>query len=176
MSEFVKRGLKVSLRPITEEDFPLVIEWRNKDRIRNNHVYREDFTPEGMKSWKENVLDKGKAVQFIICENDRDGRPVGCIHLRDIDRQEKSAEYGIFIGEEDALGKGYGNEGALLAAEYAKDVMGLNKLILRVFTFNTVAIRSYEHAGFEKIADLSLVECSDGSKDDMILMEKRLNS
>ena len=176
MSEFVRKGLKVSLRPITEEDFPLVIEWRNKDRIRNNHVYREDFTPEGMKVWKKNYLDTGKAVQLVICENDKEGRPVGCVHLRDIDPKENSAEYGIFIGEEDALGRGYGNEAADLAAEYAKEVMGLDKLILRVFTFNNIAIKSDEHAGFEKIADLPMVECSDGQKDDMILMEKRLNN
>ncbi len=98
MSDFVKKGLKVSLRSITEADFPAVIEWRNKPRVRNNHVYREDFTLEGMKNWKETVLDTGKAVQLIVCENERDFRPVGCVHLRDIDPEETSAEYGIFIG------------------------------------------------------------------------------
>ena len=176
MEQFVKTGPKVSLRPITEEDFPRVVEWRNKDRIRNNHVYREDFTVEGMKSWKENMLDTGKAVQLIICEKGQNYRPVGCLHLRDIIPEFKSAEYGIFIGEEDALGKGYGNEAAVLATEYARDMLGLKKLILRVFTFNNIAIKSYEHAGFVKTEDLPQVECSDGQKDDMILMEKPLEN
>ncbi|WP_024867400.1 GNAT family N-acetyltransferase [Butyrivibrio sp. FCS014] len=174
MTEFVKVGPKVSLRPIEEADFPLVVEWRNKDRIRNNHVYRKDFTVEGMKTWKETMLDTGKVVQLVICENGRDNRPIGCLHLRDINREEDSAEYGIFIGEEDALGLGYGSEAAVLATEYARDELGLKKLILRAFAFNTVAIRSYQHAGFAKTADLPQVECSDGQKDDMILMEKTL--
>ena len=176
MDIFVKEGTRVALRPITEEDFPKVVEWRNKERVRKNHVYREDFSVEGMRNWKETMLDTGKAVQLIICEKEQNYRPVGCLHLRDIKPEFKSAEYGIFIGEEDALGRGYGNEAAVLATEYARDTMGLEKLILRVFTFNSVAIKSYEHAGFVKTEDLPQVECSDGQKDDMILMEKPLNN
>ena len=164
-------GEKLSLRLMEEEDFPLMVEWRNKDRIRKNFIYREDFTLEGQKVWKETMIDTGKVVQFIICENEDDYRPVGCVYFRDIDRQDLSAEYGILIGEDDALGKGYGNETARLAVGYARDVMGLKKLILRAFAFNEPAIKSYEHAGFVKTKDLPDVECSDGQKDDMILME-----
>ena len=174
MDRFVKTGRLVSLRLITEEDFPLVVKWRNTDRIRYNHVYRGDFTTEGMKKWKETMLDTGRVVQFILCENGIDNRPIGCGHLRDIDRESLSAEYGIFIGEEDALGRGYGNEAAVLISEYARDGLGLKKLILRAFARNTIAIKSYEYGGFVKTGDLPQVECSDGQKDDMILMEKRL--
>ncbi len=167
-------GERLSLRLIEEEDFPLIVKWRNKESLRKNFVYRHDFTLEGQKKWKRDYLDTGKAVQFIICENDREYRPVGCVYFRDVDLEEKSAEYGIYIGEDDAIGKGYGDETVDLALEYAKNVMGLKRLILRVFTFNTPAIRSYEHAGFVKCQDLPMVLCSDGQKDDMILMEKCL--
>ncbi len=120
------------------------------------------------------MIDTGKVVQFMICENERDMRPVGCVYFRDIDKDSLSAEYGILIGEEDALGKGYGDETALLAVGYAKEVMKLKKLILRVFAFNTPAIKSYEHAGFVKTEDVPAVLCSDGQKGDMIMMEMRL--
>ncbi|MBP3818104.1 MAG: GNAT family N-acetyltransferase, partial [Butyrivibrio sp.] len=66
------------------------------------------------------------------------------------------------------------NETAVLATEYARKELGLTKLILRVFTYNEAAIRSYEHAGFVKIKELPLVECSDGEKSDMILMEQKI--
>ena len=175
--EFVKKGDLVSLRLSDEDDIPMIVEWRNKDRVRMNHVYREDFTVNGQKAWKEKNIDTGKAVQFIICENRPDRRiprPVGVAHFHGIDKEKGVAEYGLYIGEEDALGKGYANETAVLALEYAKETLGLKKVILQAFAFNTIAIKSYLKAGFVKTADVSKVECSDGQKDDMIIMEKSL--
>ena len=175
--EFVKEGKLVSLRFSDEEDIPMIVRWRNEDRVRQNHVYREDFTVDGQKAWKEKNIDTGKAVQFIICEQRPDRRiprPVGVVHFHGIDRAEGTAEYGIYIGEEDALGKGYANEAAILALEYAKETLKLKKVILRAFSFNTPAIRSYLNAGFIKTVDVPQVLCSDGQKDDMIIMEKSL--
>ena len=185
MSKYVSRGKLVSLRVAQKEDVPLLVKWRNNPRVRNNHIYREDFTVDGQLAWMEREVGSGRAIQFIICENSFDGetraegaeedfRPIGCVHYQSIDREEGTAEYGIYIGEDDATGKGYGSEAAELALEYARDVLGLKHVILRVFAFNKAAIGSYVHAGFEKIQDLPQVECSDGQKDDMILMEKNL--
>ena len=175
--EFVKNGELVSLRLSDEDDIPMIVKWRNKERVRKNHVYREDFTVDGQKAWKEKNIDTGKAVQFIICEKRPDRRiprPVGVVHFHGIDKSEGAAEYGIYIGEEDALGKGYANEAAVLALEYASEILHLKKVILRAFASNTAAIKSYTHAGFVKTADVPKVLCSDGQKDDMIIMEKSL--
>jgi RimJ/RimL family protein N-acetyltransferase len=172
--EYLMTGQLVSLRLMEEKDFPLVVGWRNLKRVRNNFIYREEFTLEGQHEWQKTMIDTGKVVQFMICENKRDFRAVGCVYLRDIDLDKKTAEYGIFIGEDDATGLGYGNETADLATEYAKSAMGLKQLILRVFVRNVSAIKSYEHAGFEKTDFLPDVCCSDGQKDDMILMRKYL--
>ncbi len=172
--EYLMTGDLVSLRLMEEKDFPLVVGWRNRDRVRNNFIYREEFTLEGQHKWQQTMIDTGKVVQLMICENKKGFRAVGCVYFRDIDPDNKSAEYGIFIGEDDATGLGYGNETADLAIRYAKKVMGLKQLILRVFVRNVSAIRSYEHAGFEKTDFLPDVCCSDGQKDDMILMKKYL--
>ncbi|WP_026650863.1 GNAT family N-acetyltransferase [Butyrivibrio proteoclasticus] len=179
-SRYLMRGEKVSLRLITDEDTDLIVKWRNNPRVRDNFVYREVFTPESHREWMNTKVAKGEVVQLIICDNrqiDPDTQeltPVGSVYFRDIDEDNKTAEYGIFIGEDDAIGKGFGNETALLATTYAREQMGLKKLILRAFTDNTPAIKSYENAGFVKIQDLPKVQCSDGQKSDMILMEKVL--
>lgn len=172
--KYLMTGDKVSLRLMEEQDFPLIVKWRNSDRVRNNFIYRQKFTLEGQRIWQETMIDTGKVVQLMICENKKSLRPVGCVYFRDIDRQSLTAEYGIFIGEDDATGLGYGNETADLATAYAAQVLGLRELILRVFVRNESAIRSYEHAGFEKTDFLPAVLCSDGQKDDMILMKKSL--
>ncbi len=173
-SIYIARGNKVSLRLMTRDDTDLIVKWRNNERVRSNFVYRETFTPQIHEKWIEDKIETGEVVQLIICENSRDLRPVGSVYFRDIDPDEKTAEYGIFIGEDDAIGKGYGNETAVLATDYARDHMGLKEVILRAFTFNEAAIRSYKHAGFVPFKDLPGVECSDGQKNDMILMKKQM--
>ena len=167
-------GDKVNIRLMTSDDTDLIVKWRNNERVRNNFVYREVFTRQTHENWIETKVKTGEVVQFIICEKNNDNRPVGSVYFRDIDKDAKTAEYGIFIGEDDAIGKGYGNEAAILATDYARDKMGLKKLILRVFTTNEAAIKSYKHAGFSETEIVPLVECSDGQKSDMILMEKML--
>ncbi|MCR4902212.1 MAG: GNAT family N-acetyltransferase, partial [Butyrivibrio sp.] len=142
--------------------------------VQKNFIYRETFTPQTHLAWIENHINTGDAYQMIICSLSENGKAVGSVYFRDIDREKGQAEYGIFIGEDDAIGKGFGNETATLALKVAQDNLGLSKLILRVFTDNTAAYKSYEHAGFYKTEDLPGVECSDGEVKDMILMEKTL--
>lgn len=172
-TEYLKVGKAVSLRPITDNDTDLIVKWRNNERIRNNFVYRVEFTRQIHEEWLRTKVYTGQVLQMIICENENDGAPVGSVYFKFNNSEKTEAEYGIFIGEDDAIGKGYGNETALLAVDYAREI-GVKKVILRAFSYNTAAIKSYEHAGFVKTADLKGVECSDGQKSDMILMEKIL--
>lgn len=160
-------GERIILRLMDESDTERIARWRNNQRVREHFIYREDFTLEGHRNWINTMIDTGKAVQFIICEK-KDERPIGSVYFRDINKKE--AEYGIFIGEDDAAGKGYGTEAAKLAVSYAFSQMKLDKLFLRVFTDNDAAIKSYKNAGFRQDSYLKDVECSDGEKKDMYFM------
>lgn len=169
MQDNIAEGQNVVLRIMEDGDTGLIIKWRNEERVRSHFIYREPFTPNGHRQWIDTMIKTGKAVQFIICE--KVGlRPVGSVYFRDINYVQKEAEYGIFIGEEDAAGRGYGSEAAKLAVEYAFGKMGMDRLILRVFTDNEPAIGSYKKAGFQIETVLKDVECSDGGKKDMYLM------
>lgn len=169
MQETEMTGQKIVLRKITREDTDNIVKWRNNERVREHFIYREIFTPQGHEKWMDTMVATGKVEQFIICEK-ADMRPVGSVFFRDIDRVKKEAEYGIFIGEDDAVGKGYGSETARLAVRYAWEKLGMQKLVLRVFTDNEAAVRSYEQAGFLKESILKDVECSDGERKDMFYM------
>lgn len=162
-------GSQIILRPMEYGDTDRIIEWRNSERVRSRFIYREPFTVEGHCRWIETMIHTGKAVQFMICEKEGE-RPVGSVYFRDIDREKKEAEYGIFLGEDDALGKGYGTEAAGLAVEYAFFRMGLKRLVLRVFTDNEAAVRSYRRVGFVEERILRNMECSDGERKDMLFM------
>ena len=68
----------------------------------------------------------------------------GLFHL---ERNNRSAEFGIFIGDKSRWDKGYGTEVLQVFLEHAFDTLNLNRVDLRVFATNARAIRSYEKAG-----------------------------
>ena len=165
----VIEGTDIYLRLMNEEDTDRIIKWRNTEFVRQNFIYRELFTRQGHENWVRTMVDTGKVVQFIIIKK-ADDKPVGSVYLRDIDRTHKKAEYGIFIGEEEALGKGYGTQAARMMIDYAFHEEGLHKLMLRVLAKNVRARRSYEKAGFVGEAYLKDEVFLDGRYQDVIYM------
>lgn len=169
MSEFSLRGEKIYLRPMTPEDTDRIVEWRNNPRVRKNFIYQKPFTRQGHLAWVENRVNTGEVIQFIICEKETD-RPVGSVYFRDINGEHHRAEYGIFIGEDDAVGRGIGSETCRLACAYGFEAEKWHKITLRAFSDNKAALRSYEKAGFVQEAYLREEVCIDGVYRDIILM------
>lgn len=100
----VLTGTAVTLRPITDADTDLIVKWRNTPSVVQNFIFRQTFTPEMHRSWLATKVATGQVVQYIILDN-ADGKPVGSVYYRDIDNHNRSAEYGIFIGEESAAAR-----------------------------------------------------------------------
>lgn len=136
---------EVIIRPITDNDTPDIVKWRNNENVWKNFVFQEKFTPEMHTHWLRTRVDTGEVVQFII---EADGRPIGSCYLRDISDQNHSAEFGIFIGEDDARGNGYGSEAGRLLLRYGFEQLKLHRIFLRVFQENKQAINSYKRIGF----------------------------
>lgn len=166
-----KEMKKIYLRLMTEEDTDMIIAWRNSDAVRKNFIYQELFTREGHLNWIRTMVDTGRVVQKIICMVDSD-KPVGSVYIRDIDLQHRKAEYGIFIGEESARGKGIGTQAASMMLQYCFEELKLHRVFLRAFADNMQAIRSYEKAGFVREAYLHDDVCIDGKFRDIVLMAK----
>lgn len=139
---------KISIRKITLEDTDNIIKWRNSPSVKKNFCLQEDLTKEIHINWFHNKILTKEVEQFIIIEKSSN-MPVGSTYLRDIDYKNSKAEFGIFIGEESARGKGFGTTATKLLVEYGFNKLGLHKIFLRVFTNNTSAIKAYEKAGFE---------------------------
>lgn len=161
-------GKDIYLRPMNEEDTDNIIKWRNSDFVRRNFIYQKPFSRQGHERWVKTMIYTGKVVQFIICT--RKERAIGSVYLRDIDRVHKKAEYGIFIGEKDVLGQGYGTQAAELMIHYAFEQLKLHKLMLRVLADNRQACRSYEKAGFVQEAYLKDEVFLEGVYRDVIYM------
>lgn len=169
MIEYIDKEAGIYLRFMTYDDTDLIVNWRNTDDVRKNFIYQALFTRESHENWIRTKVETGDVVQMIICETGSD-RPVGSVYVRDVDRTHHKAEYGIFIGEADARGKGYGTAAAKLMIRYCFEEMNLHRLFLRVYAENQQAIKSYEKAGFEREALLRDDVCINGNYRDIVLM------
>ena len=161
--------VRVKLELITKNDTPLIVKWRNNEKVRKNFIFQEEFTEEMHNNWMDTKVKNGEVVQFII-KLKESNKPIGSVYFRDIDYKNQDAEYGIFIGENDERGKGYGKEVAKLALEYAFDTLKLKSIFLRVFADNESAIKSYEYAGFKKEKYVKNAVKIDGHYRDLVFM------
>ena len=143
----VINGERLFLRPITDADTDDIVRWRNDRGVWQYFLFREPLTPEMHRSWLKNKVETGKVIQYIIVERES-GKSVGSVYFRDVDEKNESAEYGIFIGEPRARGRGFGTETARLFTRFGLDVLRLHRISLKVLGGNEVARRSYEKAGF----------------------------
>ena len=175
MNEILGETERIYIRRMTPDDTDLIVDWRNRDAVRNNFFFRETFTRQMHENWIREKIDTGLVEQFIVCLKGND-RPIGSSYLRDIDRQEKSAEYGIFIGEDDARGKGLGYEILCATMEYAHNRIGLHKVIARAISTNIASISIFEKYGFSHDQTIKSVLCTDGDMVDMVMLSYQKDS
>ena len=160
---------QIYLRPMTEEDAELIVEWRNKPELKRFFISQADFTIEGHLKWFRTMKESGRACQMMIIDK-KDDRPLGSVDIKDIDHTHHKGEYGIFIGEEAARGRGIGTEAAKLMIQYGFEKLGLHRIYLRALAGNKQAIRSYEKAGFEQEGYLKDDVCINGKFVDIVWM------
>lgn len=167
-------GDLVILRPIELKDTDNIIKWRNDPFIKQNFIFREDFTSEMHLHWMETKVSSGEVIQYII-EDVSDGRPVGSVYYRDIDYKNASAEFGIFIGESNARGRGFGAEATKLFTEFGFQELKLHRIFLRLLSHNKVAYMSYQGAGFETEGIARDMVFLDGKYHDIVFMSRLAN-
>jgi len=76
---------------------------------------------------------------------------IGNIGFVNLDLINKVGELGIFIGNKDYWGKGYGMEAIQLLLDFGFNMLNLHNVYLRVFSFNKPAINCYKKIGFKEV-------------------------
>lgn len=139
----------VALRPVEEEDIPIIAKWLNDEEVTYYMFYGQLPTSVSQvtKMIKEQTESPNNAV--LIIEDKKTNRPIGFGGLYDIHLTARKAELRILIGEKDYWGKGYGTETVELLTFYGFDRLHLNRIWLGVTDENKAAIRVYEKVGYK---------------------------
>jgi N-acetylneuraminate synthase len=136
---------EVALRPMANEDAPLIVRWRNQPEVAAQLFSEHPPTLEDHQAWFANLQRRSDRLEFVIVAGDK---PVGTIGLSQIDFGARSAEYGILIGEEQFRGRGIAGRASKLLLQFAFEVLDLAHVDLALFRDNEGARRLYEKLGF----------------------------
>lgn len=138
---------EVLLRPLEINDIELIRSWRNIDSIRKAFLYQGIISAPQQKEWYEKYKDNMQDIMFII---EYKGKSVGTVALYNIDTDKKEAEFGrLMIGEPSARGFNIGRRVTQALCKFGFEHLGLENIVLEVFSDNLYAKRSYEAVGFK---------------------------
>ncbi len=158
-------GDQVTLRPITEDDWEILLKWNNDPEVMEYSDY-DDFKQctlselQGIHRWISN-----HAYCFII-EVER--RPIGeCwlqrMNLRRIVDQFPGVNLrriDLMIGEKDLWGRGYGTETIALLVDFGFRRIGADTIFGIVSAENPRSLRAFQKCGFSTHAVIQEDDCT----------------
>lgn len=139
---------RISLRPATESDLPLMMAWRS-----NQEVYKGFYTQRSPLVWEEHVKwfrsRNSDWRTFIVLYEER---PVGVVTIGQLDHW--SPETGYYIGETTLWHRGIGTEAVGLGIEWIKEYACKHHHVTDVHTTildnNEASIGIVKNLGFTK--------------------------
>jgi RimJ/RimL family protein N-acetyltransferase len=143
-------GERVALGPHRRELLPHYHRWiTDPDVARTLAIGVRPMTFDDEVRWYEALASQPREVYFTVYER-ATARPIGVTALHDVDHAQRTAEFGLIIGEKDAWGKGYATETARMMLDYAFHALNLHNIMLTVYGNNPGALIAYERAGFRR--------------------------
>jgi RimJ/RimL family protein N-acetyltransferase len=140
-------GGRVYLRPVEMADAEPFRRWLNDPSVRINLKLFAPLTEKAEQEFIERAGTNPDDFVFAIVRKQGD-RVIGAGGLHRTRWKDRSASFGILIGDPECRGAGYGTEATRLILRYAFETLNLNRVELGVYDFNKPAIHVYEKLGF----------------------------
>ena len=162
-------GKKCYLSPINVEDYEKYTRWVNDMEVAIGMLFSSGLiTPQKEKEILERL--SRSEYNFAIVDLEKD-QLIGNIGFPRIDYINGVAEMGIFIGNKDYWGKGYGVEAIQLLLDFGFNILNLHNIFLKVYSYNKPAIRCYKKAGFKEAGRIREAKQIAGKRYDEIYMD-----
>ena len=162
-------GELVYISPMNPEDAEIFTKWlNNPDITKYLSIHNGLVSVAGERDYLEKFSKEEFHLSIIKKDNDT---IIGNIALEHLDYKNGSAEFGIFIGDDENLGKGYGSEAIKLLTSYGFQELRLHTIYLTVLDNNPRAKRAYEKCGFVECGRRHEALFRNGKYIDLIYME-----
>ena len=171
MSAFIP-GRNCSLRPLRREDIDGGwMEWFNDPEV-TRHMLRGAFpnTHEEQVAFFESVVTGSPNDLVLAIVTEPEGKHVGTLGLHRIDWINRSAEFGMVVGESSARGRGIGKEATWLMCHHGFDRLNLHRIWLGVMASHGAVIRVMSGVGFREEARLREAVWREGQWEDNLIM------
>lgn len=133
------------LRPLTPEDSPTLLRWRNLPEIARYMYTDHAISPEEHAAWFDRTMNRDDARYWIIVA---DGVDVGVVNITDIDPHHRTCSWAFYIADPAARGKGTGAFTEYTILESVFSEMGMRKLSCEVLASNPAVLAMHERFGF----------------------------
>jgi len=167
------RGERVALGPLHLDLLPLLERWDN------------DFATVELRSGEARPISSAEitAIYEPLIRGERSDwigfavyalpglEPIGITNIRDFTNVNRTAEFGISIGDPAYRGRGLGTEATRLVLDFAFTILGVHNVWLDTASYNTAAIRAYVKAGFVEIGRRREALRRGDRLDDVVLMD-----
>ncbi len=144
-------GKQIFLRGLEQQDInPAYVHWLNDPEI-NVFMATRRFpnTLESLRVYYDKVKEDGRGIYLAICLKEN-GRHVGNVKLDKIDWINRTAEFGLLIGDKDYWGNGLGSEATYLISKQGFWQLNLNRITILSAADNLGALRCYTNAGYQQ--------------------------
>lgn len=136
----------MSLRPLTEEDLPLVLSWRNAPEVRYNMFTRHEITEAEHRAWFAGLQQDPQSLCFI--HEDDHGQADGVVNFTQYQPAHSRSFWGFYLGK--SAKRGAGTALGLDALDKAFGEMGLHKLNAEAIATNEASLRFHKKMGFQQ--------------------------
>ncbi len=149
-------GSKTVIRQLELGDEKHLHKWRNNNQgnlycgFKYGFLLSKEAFKNQLKKEIENEQVFPEEKMFLICTKE-DQKPIGDVSYRNWNKRNRSAEFGIEIGEIDYRGKGYGSDALQNFLDFMFKHLNLNRIELTTLIDNKKAINLYKKLGFKEI-------------------------
>ncbi|MEG2789189.1 MAG: GNAT family protein [Romboutsia sp.] len=162
-------GNKVYLSPIDKNDYIKYTKWVNDMDVAIGMTFATMSIDEESEKKALERLSNGQFNFAIVIKETN--QLIGTVGFPRIDNINRVGEVGIFIGDKNNWGNGYGKEALNLLLDFGFNLLNLNNIYLKVYSFNNQAIQCYRNIGFKEAGRLREAKIIGANKYDEVYMD-----
>lgn len=142
----MKINSTVYFEKLSHSKIELLRNWRNQNFVLEQMEFQDFISPKEQETWFESMKNNSSYEYYIFgIENE----PVGLVHLAEIDKINKSATVGLFIGNASYIGTGIAFDASSFIIKRAFDELSLETLFAKVKNTNHPALQYNAFLGFQ---------------------------